>query len=168
MKIALIGFMATGKTTVGQILAEKKGLLFIETDRLIEEEEQRSIADIFENEGEQYFRRLEKKVLREVLLTGKDFVLSTGGGIILDSENRQLLKKKTFPILLEASPSEIYRRTREQGHRPLLDTKDPEQEIKKLLKKRQDYYHDFKNRVLTDGKKPLQIAAEIEEMIVCG
>ncbi|MFW5984943.1 MAG: shikimate kinase [Halanaerobiaceae bacterium] len=165
MKISLVGFMGTGKSTIGKLLAKKMGSFFLETDKLIEEKEGRKIAQIFSRDGEEYFRDLESKILEEALSDSRQFVLSTGGGIVLSARNRKLLKEATFPILLEASPETIYRRTKEEGNRPLLDTAQPQKKIKQMLARRNDFYHQFSHRVDTDHKTPEEITVEILEMV---
>ncbi len=164
MKISLIGFMGTGKSSIGKLLAEKLDLDFLDTDDYIEEREGTAIPEIFASRGEEYFRRLEKRVLREILDRKDDFVLATGGGIVLSRENRELLKSRTFPVLLTASPEEIYRRTK-GGDRPLLAEPDPERRIEELLKIRAPYYNLFTDRIDTGGKDLYEIVKEIIEMI---
>ncbi|MFW5998212.1 MAG: shikimate kinase [bacterium] len=165
MKIALVGFMGTGKSTVGPILAEELNIHFIETDTLIEKEQNQSIKEIFNNKGEKYFRKIESKILKEVITKKNNFILSTGGGIVISTENRRLLKKNTRVILLEASPDVILDRVGENKERPLLKSKNPLQKIKKLMKKRKDYYYDFKMRINTDNKTPELIVEEIKNYI---
>ena len=162
MKISLLGFMATGKSTVGRLLAREMELDFYETDALIVEEEGRSIAQIFEVEGEAYFRQLERIILKRVVTGEDDFVVSTGGGIVLAGDNRKLLKQETLPVLLEASPETIYKRSKEDGGRPLLEVKKPRQRIEELLEERREFYHCFENRISTEGKSPAEIVEEIK------
>ena len=91
MKISLLGFMGTGKTSVGKLLAEEMELSFLDTDELIVESSGLEIPDIFDTYGEEHFRQLEKKVLKDTVNKNKEFVLSTGGGIVLSEDNRKLL-----------------------------------------------------------------------------
>ena len=165
MKISLVGFMGTGKSTVGQLLAKKLGLEFLETDQLVEQHEQASISQIFAEQGEKYFRQLEQEILQEILINQKAFVLSTGGGIVLSSDNRKLLQQKTIAILLEATPETIYQRIKEDGVRPLLATENPQRKIKTLLKQRQNYYQEFTHKIQTDGKTPMEIVKEIKNLV---
>ena len=93
MNIYLVGFMGTGKTSVGKELAEKKKWQFVDLDELIELREKRRIADIFAKEGQPYFRKVEKKVLGEVAAQ-KNFVVACGGGIVTDKDNIKIMLKK--------------------------------------------------------------------------
>lgn len=164
MIIALVGFMGTGKSTVGKCLAEELGYSFIDTDSLIEEKSGKEIGDIFAEKGEQYFRQLETVVLREILEDYDNIVLATGGGIVIAEENRKLLMEKSMAILLTASVDEIYKRTSDTD-RPLLNSANPIEKIKVLLKNRELYYNQFNYYVNTDGKDVSGIAEEIMRLI---
>jgi len=131
--------MGTGKTAVGRELAKKKKWQFVDLDDLIELREKRTIGDIFAKEGEPYFRRLEKKVLREVTRE-KKFVVACGGGIVLDKDNIKIMKETGIIICLKATPEVILKRTTAYTHRPLLNVRDPKKQIELLLKLRAPYY----------------------------
>ena len=131
--------MGTGKTAVGRELAKKKKWQFVDLDDLIELREKRTIGDIFAKEGEPYFRRLEKKVLREVARE-KKFVVACGGGIVLDKDNIKIMKETGIIICLKATPEVILKRTAAYTHRPLLNVKGPKKQIELLLKLRAPYY----------------------------
>src|SRR3989338_6719350 len=131
--IYLVGFMGTGKTSVGKELAKQKKWQFVDLDELIELKERHSIADIFAKEGEPYFRRVEDKVLKEVARE-KKFVLACGGGIVINPENIKLMKESGILICLKASPEAILKRTAGYSHRPLLNVRYPKKQIKLLLK----------------------------------
>lgn len=165
MKVSLVGFMGTGKTTVGKLLARNERLTFLETDRLIEKQENKTISEIFSEYGEKYFRQLETEVLHRIINEKDDFILSTGGGIILAAENRRLLKEKTYPVLLQASPEEIYSRLKNDDQRPLLEGENPRQKIRDLLEKRKEYYLEFENRIDTEKKDPRVVARKIKKML---
>ena len=137
--IYLVGFMATGKTAVGKELARKKKWHFLDLDELIELREKMAIADIFTKEGEPYFRRLEKRVLKEVAKE-KKFVVACGGGIVIDKENIKTMKENGIIICLSASPEVILKRTQGTSHRPLLNVSDQKKQIELLLKLRAPYY----------------------------
>jgi shikimate kinase len=139
MNIYLVGFMGTGKTSVGRLLAEKKKLYFVDLDELIELKEQRRIVDIFVKEGEPYFRKIEKKALKEVARQ-KKFVVACGGGVVLDKENIKVMKKSGILICLTATPKEILKRVSLNSGRPLLNVENPAGRIKLLLKMRAPYY----------------------------
>jgi len=137
--IYLVGFMGTGKTAVGKALARKKKLQFVDLDELIELKEKKSISDIFAKDGEPYFRKAEKRVLKEVSKENK-FVVACGGGIVLDKDNIKIMKETGIMVCLTASPQVILERTSAYAHRPLLKVKEPKKRIDLLLKMRAPYY----------------------------
>ena len=156
----LVGFMGTGKTTVGEILSGQLRREFVETDRLIEEKEGLDIPGIFSIKGEAYFRKVEREVLRE-LASRDNLVVSCGGGIVINKENVVLLKKTGVVVCLEASPSVIYERTKSYKHRPLLNVEDPLKRIRELLKERELFYREAHLFVDTSGLSPQEVAEEI-------
>lgn len=158
--------MGTGKTSVGQIIASKLNLNFIDTDILIEEEAGISISRIFSRHGEDYFRSLEGKILAAVVNDRNDFVLSTGGGIVISPQNRKLLLNQTKAFLLKASPEEIYRRTKDDENRPLLAGETPLSNIRGLIKARTDFYNKFTNKIETENKSPCEVAEEIIFLLI--
>ncbi|MBN1914196.1 MAG: shikimate kinase [Candidatus Omnitrophica bacterium] len=139
MNIYLVGFMATGKTSVGKALARKKKWQFVDLDELIEFKEKRRIADIFAACGEPHFRRIEKKVLKEVSKE-KKFIVACGGGVVIDKENIAVMKETGKIICLSAHPEVILSRTCSDTSRPLLNVSDPKKQIELLLKLRAPYY----------------------------
>ncbi len=160
MIISLLGFMGVGKTSVGKMLANRLHYEFVDTDDIIVEKSGLTIPEIFSSYGEEYFRNLEEKTLKGVL-TKDNMIIATGGGIVLSAINRKRLKEYTCPVLLTASPSEIYKRTNIKK-RPLLANADnPRQVIKELLIAREKYYNKFMTRVNTDGKMKWEVVEEI-------
>ncbi|MFA6357542.1 MAG: shikimate kinase [Candidatus Omnitrophota bacterium] len=139
MNIYLVGFMGTGKTSVGRLLASKKGWNFVDLDELIELKEQRRIVDIFAQDGEPYFRKIEKKFLKQVS-TQERFVVACGGGVVLDKDNIKVMKKTGTLICLSAESKVILKRVLISSHRPLLNVAKPKERIELLLKLRQPYY----------------------------
>ncbi len=137
--IILIGFMGTGKTVVGRMLAERLGLNFIDTDALIEGALGMPIEEVFERHGEPYFRNIEKQLVASIC-GGHSQVVATGGGVVLDGENVANLRKMGTIIHLFARPDVIRNRTKSQGHRPLLQTEDPQKQIEYLLTQRAPRY----------------------------
>lgn len=131
--------MGTGKTTIGKELALKKKWHFLDLDNLIELREGKTISDIFADKGEPYFRRLEKRVLREVSKE-KRFVVACGGGIVIDKENLKIMKETGLVVCLGATPEVILKRTSACSHRPLLNVTDPKKQIELLLKLRAPFY----------------------------
>jgi shikimate kinase len=142
--------MGTGKTEVGKELAERLGYGFIDTDELIEKKEGISISEIFDRYGEPYFRDIESEVIKDVSRKDK-VVISTGGGAVIKSENRENLKRKGILVCLTASPEVIYSRTGNSEKRPLLNVADPYKRIKELLKERAPYYSQADITIDTSG-----------------
>lgn len=143
--IALIGFMATGKSTIGPLLAQELEFELIDTDALVEAEIGMSVADIFSQLGEEAFRDAEHQALKKALSVGSR-VISTGGGMILFKRNRKLLADQGFVVSLSAQPETIYQRVKDDDTRPLLKCQDPLLRIRQMLAERQHYYDacDFK------------------------
>ena len=143
------------------MLANQLKMNFLDTDELIEKTEKRSITEIFNKDGEEHFRKLETEVLK-TLQDYDNFVLSTGGGMVLKEENAALLKQLGKIILLWAEPEVVYRRVKNETHRPLLKVADPQAEIKKILELRAPIYNkaaDYKFE--TGSKPPEEITQEI-------
>ena len=161
MNVALYGFMGVGKSTVGKILSERLGYGFVDMDEMIERRVGMKIKDIFALEGENGFRFLEKKVVREV--AGKDrHVIACGGGGILYPENAEALSRNSVLVLLTASIDEIVERTRGSEERPLLNVDDARAEAEALLRERMPRYLEAADMVIdTTGALPTQLAAEI-------
>lgn len=137
--IYLVGFMATGKTSVGQELAKKKKWLFVDLDDLIELKEKMTITDIFAKKGESYFRKIETEVLKKVSQE-ENFVVACGGGIVIKPLNIKIMKEKGKVICLSASSNVILKRASGHTHRPLLNVPNPKKQIEHLLKLRFPYY----------------------------
>ena len=138
--IALIGFMGTGKTAAGRVLAERLGKEFVETDALIEQRADKSIPEVFRQDGEVAFRELEIEVIRE-LAGRKNTVIACGGGAVLNKINIDRLRKECIIVYLTASPGVILERTAaDENERPLLPAADRAGEIAKLLRFRRPFY----------------------------
>jgi len=162
--IVLVGFMGTGKTVTGKILAKRLGRDFLETDEIIKEREGISIREIFEKKGEGYFRRLEKEVVKETSHK-KEIIISAGGGAIIDEENFRNLKKEGMIICLEASPEVILERTKHKTCRPLLNVPDPKKKIEELLKKRIPYYKKADFCIDTDSLSVDEVVEKIMGLV---
>ncbi|MBO4779997.1 MAG: AAA family ATPase [Selenomonadaceae bacterium] len=160
--VILTGFMGTGKTSLGKMLATKLGRPFVDIDKKIERAEHLSIPKIFERYGEEHFRELERAAVRE-LSSKRGLVIATGGGTIKDAENFRLLKSSGIVICLTADPEEIFRRTARRGERPVLDSGGSERlaTIKKLLAERKEFYDRADYHVDTTDWSPLQIVEDI-------
>jgi shikimate kinase len=158
--IALIGFMGTGKSTVGQLVAEQLGFRFVDTDHLIEERTGKTIPRIFQEAGEAGFREIERQVLEE-MGQWRRCVIATGGGLAAQPGNLERLKQHALVVCLWASPETIWERVRHQGHRPLLQTPDPEQRIRELLAQREPYYRQADLLIRSDQRAARQVAQQI-------
>jgi len=160
--LVLTGFMGTGKTSIGKLLAEKLGRCFVDLDQKIEQDTGMTVPQIFEKYGEKYFRELEKNAVKEVAAR-KNLVIATGGGTVKDEENIRLLKNSGVMVCLTTEPEEIFRRTERRGERPVLDAGDEDRlnTIKKLLAERQKFYAQADYTVDTTDWSPLQIMNDI-------
>jgi shikimate kinase len=156
--IVLIGFMGSGKTTVGHLVAEKLGWPFVDTDARVVEEAGLSIPDIFATEGEAGFRERESAVLEH--LSGEPpRVIATGGGIVTQPRNAPLLHSLGFVVWLSASEADIFARVSRNRNRPLLQTPDPRKTIHDLLEQRRPLYESFAHLTIeTHGLEPEEIA----------
>ena len=139
VNLALIGFMGTGKSSVGRLVADQLKFEFLDTDHLIETRAGKSINEIFAHNGESTFRKLESDLVRE-LSSRTQTVISTGGGLPINSANLDNLKQHALVVCLWSSPEKIFERVREQSHRPLLQTPDPLGKIRSLLTAREPFY----------------------------
>lgn len=158
--IILTGFMGTGKTTVGKILAQRLGYRFMDTDSMIEKRTGMTVSDMFDHHGEQFFRDQEKQLVKEIA-EQQGWVIATGGGLVMQSPNVETLNRCGWILCLTASPDEILDRISRQGNqRPLLNTSSPRNEITRLLEMRNPVYNQFP-QFTTSGKTPDMIAEQI-------
>jgi shikimate kinase len=158
--IALVGFMAVGKSAVGRTLARRLRRRFVDLDALIERSEGCKIREIFARRGEPYFRALEKQTLSEVLAQPGQ-VIATGGGVVMDEENLRLLKEKSRLVGLTASPDVLVRRVGRNSKRPLLKGGDVRARIEDLLQERQDRYAQSEITIDTSGLTIDQVVDKI-------
>ena len=162
--ISLIGFMGTGKTSVGKVLAKRLSRPVVDVDLFIEQGEKRKISEIFRDAGEPYFRALEKKAIQEICKR-RGIIITTGGGAVIDAENIASLKESGWVVCLAASPKTIYQRIKDSRHRPLLGGQDKLGGIQQLLELRRPFYEKADFRCETDGRSSAQVAALILEML---
>lgn len=161
MNVVLTGFMGTGKTAVGKELARALRMKFINTDDLIEEESKLTIPQIFDKFGEEHFRQIEREMVARVSNLD-NYVISTGGGVVLDPDNIQDLKRNGIVVCLKASPDAILKRTSSEKHRPLLEGAKPKEKIEKLLSYREPYYSISADYTIDTSSPPVdKIVAEI-------
>jgi len=160
VNIYLVGFMGTGKSSAGRQLAKQKRWNFVDLDELIELKQKRRITDIFAKEGEPYFRKIEKKILKQVSTQDK-FVVACGGGIVLDPDNIKLMKKTGAIICLGATCEVILKRVSAGTHRPILNVANPRERIELLLKMRAPYYLQADKTIDTSRSSIKQVVAKI-------
>tara|TARA_B100001939_G_scaffold215609_2_gene185411 strand:- start:871 stop:1392 length:522 start_codon:yes stop_codon:yes gene_type:complete len=163
MNLSLIGFMGTGKSTIAKRLAENLGFNLIDTDALIEKKASKSIKEIFSDDGESEFRRLESQILEG--LNGKErMVIATGGGIVTNQKNVDELRKLGVVFWLDAGVDSILERVSRNDDRPLLQTDNPRKTIVTLLDQRSDLYNKCcDERIPTDGLSVEEVSFGIAE-----
>ncbi|MEA3543753.1 MAG: shikimate kinase [Thermodesulfobacteriota bacterium] len=162
--IILTGFMGTGKTTLGRLLAKRIDYKFVDTDALIEAQIGQTIAKLFQTRGEAVFRRLEAKLVEE-LAQQEGLVIATGGGLVLNPGNVSVLSQTGQIICLTASPEEILVRvSKQQDVRPLLQEKDPQAKIIELLQQRASVYQQFP-QLSTSKLIPDELVDKLLELI---
>jgi shikimate kinase len=162
--LVLVGFMGSGKSSVGRELARRIGAEFADADAWIEKTAGRPIRDLFEQEGEPAFRELEKAALKEILSV-KGRVVATGGGAFLDEGNRVLLKSYGPVVYLEVNAETVLRRLAKDTRRPLLRGCDRENVVRGLLQRRVPDYRQADHAVSTDGRTVEEIAGRILELL---
>jgi shikimate kinase len=164
--IFLIGPMGAGKTTVGRRLADARGMEFIDSDQDVEARTGVNITFIFEKEGEAGFRRRERSAIAN-LTERENLVLSTGGGAILDSDNRRWLSERGFVVYLYAGVEQQIARTERTDNRPLLQGGDRRDTLQRLFLIRDPLYREIADLVInTDGRNARTLAREIEDKLV--
>lgn len=162
MNLVLIGFMGVGKTSVGKRLAERLGFPLYETDAFIEEAFSMTIPEIFERYGEVSFRKKEKAVVKRISKLRR-CVIATGGGVVLDRENIDLLKAHGLLIHLSLSPRTIYRRIGHQAIRPLLQTDNPWKTLEALFHSREALYRAYSH--FTVDRNGLNVEKTVERVL---
>lgn len=158
----LVGMMGAGKTTIGRGLARVLGREFMDLDHELEGRCGVRVPVIFEIEGEAGFRRRESQVLQECTQR-RDIVLATGGGAILDPENRRLLRERGLVVYLRASLDELFRRTSRDRNRPLLATEDPRGTLRKLMTLRDPLYSEAAHLTVDTGSG--SVSAVVKQLL---
>ena len=172
MKVILLGYMASGKTSVGEKLAKQLNLLFIDLDDYISEQENLSIPEIFKNKGEIYFRKKEAFYLEYLLKTDKNYVLALGGGTPCYANNINLINKYATSFYLKRSLNDIYSKLsklKNKSKRPLIasiSNTDLKEFIAKHLFERAPFYDQATHTVIVDGKTKKEIAKEISAIVL--
>lgn len=165
--IILIGFMGSGKTSVGRYMEESEGFALIDTDEYIEKQQNDSINNIFANKGEEYFRNLETECIKELIALNTDMtVISVGGGLPMRGENQKLLKELGKIVYLRATVDTLVSRLMGDTTRPLLKGGDLRQKITELFEKRETTYEGIADIVIdTDNYSPKEIYNIIKERL---
>lgn len=159
--IYLIGMMGSGKSSTGRELARLMALSFVDLDEMIEKKVGRVIGEIFKKDGEPYFRRVESEVLNQVAAQSGQSI-ATGGGIVLDPSNCDLMKRTGDIIYLKTSLEVLWERVQSGRSRPLLETPNPKESLSGCLKERTPIYKELSNwSFVTDNKSPNAVALEI-------
>jgi len=159
--IVLVGFMGSGKTWVGKLIAERTGMPLLDMDSIIVERAGKSINEIFADEGEAHFRKLERELVQELAQTEGN-IISTGGGIILNPDNISDFEQTGLVVCLLVDAESVLERVRNDDTRPLL-AGDKEKAIVELLESRKPIYESIAHKIDTSGRPfpPVQTAEEI-------
>ncbi len=158
--LALIGFMGTGKSSVGRLAAHLLHFTFLDTDQVIEARAGKNINEIFQQEGEPVFREWEARIVEELTHRRKT-VIATGGGLPTREANLASLKTHALVVCLWASAESIYERVRDHSHRPLLNEPEPLAKIRSLLSAREPYYRRADVLVNTEQRTVREIAMQV-------
>jgi shikimate kinase len=161
--IILVGFMGTGKTTIATAVANRLKMRYVSTDNLIEKKENRTINEIFQKSGEDYFRGVESAVIRDVSCM-EGLVVDTGGGAVIREENMAYMKSGGIVICLTADEETIMGRTKKYKHRPLLNVEDPKRKISDLLAKRAPFYAKADHTIDTGKLTAKQVVDKVVEI----
>lgn len=156
----LVGFMGTGKSTVGRLVAQRMGLEFIDSDHAIENAQGKAIPEIFASQGEAAFRKMERAFI-DGGHASEGCLVSCGGGLVVQPGMMELVKTKGVVFSLIATAKGIYERTRHSSNRPLLQVEDPLAEIEKLLAKRDPVYRQAHCCILTEGRSVHEVVGHV-------
>jgi len=164
MNLVLVGFMGTGKTEVSKEFAERTGMRYLSIDKMIEEREGMSISDIFKEKGEEYFREVEKSIIKEVS-SMEGVVIDAGGGVVLDDENMENLNNSGVVICLKARPEVILDRVDNKTDRPLLNVKDKLAKINEILDSRRIYYDKIEKSIDTSDLTIDEVVEQVKSLV---
>jgi shikimate kinase len=158
--LTLIGFMGTGKSTVGRAVADILRYTFLDTDDVIEARAGATIQEIFQHHGEPVFREWEHRIVEELTRRNKT-VIATGGGLPANETNLTSLKSHSLVVCLWSSPEKIWQRVKSQTHRPLLNDADPLGKIKELLEIRAPYYRQADVLINTEFRSLHEVTRQV-------
>lgn len=160
--VALVGMMGAGKTAVGKAIAHSLEVPFLDSDAEIERAADRSIAEIFERDGEPFFRAKESQVITR-LLEDEQCILSTGGGAFMSASNQDLIARKGVAVWLQADLDILWQRVRNKNTRPLLQTPNPFETLKSLAETRDPIYS--KSGIIVDAEPGLSVEQMAQKVI---
>ena len=164
--IVLTGLMGSGKSAIGKVLSEKIGVPFSDTDKIIEEEVGKTIYEIFNDPGEKYFRQVEEKVVCRAL-DKTAHIISTGGGSILSSKTRKVIKSKSFSIWVQCDVDIISNRIHDQEKRPLLKNKNILDTLVRKNKERIKFYRQADSHIVNENSNiEMTVEAIVKELLL--
>jgi len=158
--LVLTGMMGVGKSTIGRLIAKRLEMKFIDVDKVIENKEQKSIKQIFDDNGENYFRKLEEKITLKILKTNKT-VVALGGGAFLNKEVRSKVLGSCVSVWLKVSLDKLIRRYNKNNKRPLLNKKKLDTDVKKIYQARKKIYSLANFKINCDNMSKTQIIEKI-------
>ena len=158
--LTLVGFMGTGKSSVGRVVAQLLRYEFVDTDEILEQRAGLPISRIFAEQGEEAFRRMERELVAE-MASWKQRVIATGGGLAANTDNLASLHTHSLLICLWASPEAIWERVRHQSHRPLLQDPDPLGRIRTLLEQRGPFYRQADILINSGTRSVREVAQQV-------
>lgn len=165
-RVALIGLRGAGKSTLGRLLAERRGVRFIELDREIEAEGRMELSDLFAVQGQEAFRRLERAALERIVAEDRPAVIATGGGIVADGATYGLLLDTCFTVWLRATPEEHMRRVVAQGDmRPMRDNRRAMDDLRAILESREALYAKADVTMDTSGRSVEEVLEELASVL---
>lgn len=165
--IALLGLRGAGKTTIGRRLAKRRRVPFVELDKRIEQAADLSLGELFTLHGEDYYRRLEREVLQDVLAGAKPMVLATGGGLVASPDTFATLRRSATTVWLRASPEDHWNRVVRQGdRRPMADHPQAMADLRSLLATREPLYALADHTVDTSGATVDKVIEAVEQQLV--
>jgi XRE family aerobic/anaerobic benzoate catabolism transcriptional regulator len=164
--VTLVGLRGAGKSTIGPLLARRRGCPFVEMDALITEASGLTLDQLFELHGERYYRRLEQDTVRTILARGEPAVVAAAGGVVNEARTWELLRAQTTVVWLRASPEDHWSRVVAQGdRRPMADHPAAMQELRAILAERETTYGQAAITIDTSWKVPDEISSDIEEQL---
>ena len=171
--IYLSGFMGAGKSRIGRTMQERTHFPFHDIDNVIEEKIGKSVANIFSEDGEEFFRELEKRTIQELAQNEQISIIALGGGAVMSAESREIMFQTGFIIYLKSSPEAIYERVKHKTHRPLLRVDDADNSkekilirIKTLMAQRSAYYEQADLVIERDGMDAEEVAGQIIDFLL--